>query len=121
MILPSFRETDEGLVATFPNDSISDRLHMRSAQLDSLMSSVVADGHFSMLSDQIQGDIMWLASTLSEEIRQLLEAQLLERMEQRERTQRANVGFADIETMSDRDLTIAAQAVLVRAREPEHA
>ncbi len=71
----------EGLVATFPKDSISDRLHMRAAQLDSLMTTMIGDDHFSMLGDQVQSDLLWLAGSLSTEIQKLLDAQLSERIE----------------------------------------
>ncbi|WP_321894534.1 hypothetical protein [Paraburkholderia heleia] len=128
MILSSFRDTKEGLVATFPNDSIQDRLHMRAAQLDSLISTMIGDDHFSMLGDEIQSDLLWLAGSLSTEIRELLDAQLTERVKRAdERMQHKSASttpggiWAEINSMSDHDLTIAAQATIARAHEPEHA
>jgi hypothetical protein len=121
MMLPSFRDTDEGLVATFPTDSIEDRLHMRGAQLDSLMSVVVSDDHFSILSTQIQSDILWLASTLSEEIRQLLQARLSPNAERPHQAAGPNEYYADEQNIADRDLAISAHSVISRARDIEHA
>lgn len=121
MILPTFLNTDEGLVATFPNDSIEDRLVMRSAQLDSLMSLMVADDHFSRMGSQIQSDIIWLVSTLSEEVRQLIDAQFSEKLGLSEETQRVNEGCAVKEATTGHDLTIAAHSVLARSREHQHA
>jgi hypothetical protein len=124
MILTSFRDTNEGLVVTYPIDSIADRLNERSAQLHSLIETMLADDHVFDMAKEIQHDLLWLAGSLSEEIRQMLGAQVTEDIERHDRLQRENAArsiSADIESMTDHDLSVAAQAVIARAHESEHA
>lgn len=55
--------------APFANDA-RDQLCMRAAQLSALMHVLVGQGqeHFQSLSDEIQGNILWLVSSLADEI-----------------------------------------------------
>lgn len=53
-------------------DSMPDHLSMRVAQLAAL-TAALSQGAFSNLSNDIQGNLRWLASSLAEEVSTLVE------------------------------------------------
>jgi hypothetical protein len=104
--VPTYQDTSEGLIVNFPVDNVGDRLLRQAEQLHSLLLLMMGDGDvgdgMGRFADEIQHNLLWLASGLSEEVSQLADANLLGN----------TVKFQN----SNEGLSIAAQAVATASR-----
>jgi hypothetical protein len=104
--VPTYQDTSEGLTVNFPVDNVGDRLLRQATQLRSLLLLMLGDGGVGdgmhSFADEIQHDLLWLASDLSEEVSQLADVNIL--------------GNAEKGQSSNEDLSIAAQAVATASR-----
>jgi DNA repair protein RadC len=104
--VPTYQDTSEGLVVNFPVDNVRDRLLRQAEQLSSLLLLMLGTGDigdgFHSFSDEIQHNLLWLASDLSEEVSQLADVNL--------------IGNTEKVQISNEDLSIAAQAVATASR-----
>jgi hypothetical protein len=81
--VPTYQDTSEGLVVNFPVDSITDRLSCKTEQLSSLLLLMIGEGGLgdgmAIFADEIQHNLLWLASDLSQEVLQLADANRIEK------------------------------------------